>query len=99
MTKPLIISAPEPRSIPLLFRPEQEALLREHEVDLKTNGYWRGTLSFYLRMGFPLERALTFDARLKGITMKQVTDAAAAYYGKANYLEAVLYPEGETNEL
>ena len=29
MTKPLIISAPEPRSIPLIFRPEQEALLRE----------------------------------------------------------------------
>ncbi len=71
----------------------KEALVREREVDLKTNKFWLGRLeSFYFNND---DAALITDYtnKVNAITAKDIQDLAVKYFLKDHYVRVVLKPE------
>lgn len=72
----------------------READLRQHEVNLKNNRYWLGSLMAYDEWGEDPTPVLEGPGEfLERLTTEVIRDAARQYLDTTNYVEAVLYPE------
>lgn len=71
----------------------RETQRRENEVDLRRNGYWLSTLSFYDRNAEPLTNILQTDQFIENLTPEAVQQAARKYLNTKNYVKVVLLPE------
>jgi len=69
----------------------KEMLSREHEQNLRENGYWLGTLQMLSLNGLDPHAMLDFDKRL---TAQNLRAKAAELLRPDAYLQVVLYPEG-----
>ncbi len=71
----------------------RETQRRENEVDMRRNGYWLSTLSFYDRNTEPLNNILQTIQFIENLTPKAVQQAARKYLNTNNYVKVILLPE------
>jgi zinc protease len=71
----------------------REAAKRNHEVNLKENGFWRGSLSAADFHGLDPTRVLRYEAMVDSLTVDAVQQAAQRYFDMENYVRVVLLPE------
>jgi zinc protease len=72
----------------------REQITRAREVEVKTNEYWTSNLVARARSGEDIGGlGAAYDAFLKGLTAKQIQDAAKKYFSTGNYMKFVLLPE------
>ncbi len=72
----------------------KEMLSREHEQNLRENGYWLGTLQMLSLNGLDPRAMLDFDKRLAAVTAQSLRAKAGELLRPDAYLQVVLYPEG-----
>jgi zinc protease len=72
----------------------KEMLSREHEQNLRENGYWLGTLQMLSLNGLDPRAMLDFDRRLAAVTAQSLRAKAGELLRPDAYLQVVLYPEG-----
>lgn len=71
----------------------KEALVREREVDMKTNKFWLGRLeSFYFNNDDP-GLITDYMNKVNAITAKDIQELAVKYFLKDHYVRVVLKPE------
>ena len=66
---------------------------RQYEVNTKRNAYWLANLDFCYDYGLDPSNILVYPERVKGLTADTLKQAAQTYYGKQNYMRAVLNPK------
>lgn len=66
---------------------------KNHQIQLRSNGYWRDYLQDDLLYGTDPATILSVDQRNEAITTTDIQAAARRYFNMENYLQAVLYPE------
>jgi zinc protease len=71
----------------------KEMLSREHEQNLRENGFWLGSLQMLALNGLDPSVMRDFDARLATITAQNLKAKAVELLKKDAYLQVVLYPE------
>jgi len=72
----------------------KEMDLRQREVQLKENGFWRSILEFYYQYGEDPAQVLSFvDEIIQPLTAADVQKAAHTYFNMDNYAHFVLLPE------
>jgi zinc protease len=71
----------------------QEMYLRQHETDLKQNGWWLGQLAAYAQSGESPRTLLGYPARVKALTPEMVRDAARRWLDMGRYVRVTLLPE------
>ncbi len=71
----------------------KEAFSKQHQENLKDNGYWLSILQRSVELGSSPSNVLTVEKRLNDITAKDLQDRAKKYFNMNNYFQAVLYPE------
>ena len=67
---------------------------RAREVNLKENGFWRGTLQGFDINGTDPLLVLKYDELVDSLTPEMVQQAAQKYFNMKNYARFVLYPQG-----
>lgn len=67
---------------------------RAREVNLKENGFWRGTLQGFDINGTDPLLVLKYDELVDSLTPEMVQEAAQKYFNMKNYARFVLYPQG-----
>jgi zinc protease len=73
----------------------KEQMLRAHETELKQNAYWLSTIMSRDQNGDDIAGVLgRYDAMIRGLTAKQIQQAANQYFNTKNYVRVVLLPEG-----
>ncbi len=72
----------------------REATLRQHELGLRENGYWLGSLQFYDENGLdPDEIPAGATPFFESLSLDDVREAARRFLDEANTVRVVLYPE------
>jgi zinc protease len=72
----------------------KEEILRSHEVDVKTNGYWASNILARDAAGEDLTSLGSgYDELVKALTPAMLQQAAKQYFNTANYARFVLLPE------
>lgn len=71
----------------------REMYLRQHETDLKQNGWWLGQLAAYAQNGEPPRLLLSYPDRVRALTPEMVRDAARRWLDKGRYVRVTLLPE------
>lgn len=71
----------------------RQAMLRQHEVDLKDNGYWLWILESSAIDGEDVRDVLHFEDRLKKVSPNMIQHAAKMYLSTDSYIKAILLPE------
>lgn len=73
----------------------KEALIREREVDAKTNKFWMSRLEslYYNKDGVSL--ITDYTNKVNSITVKDIQEFAVKYFLKDHYLRVVLNPAGK----
>ena len=71
----------------------QKTAIQKYQVNIKTNGYWLGTLSSEVTTGFNPERILTYEQRVNAITLDDLTQLANKYFRSENVFKSALLPE------
>ncbi|MEP6764673.1 MAG: hypothetical protein ABJB66_10200, partial [Gemmatimonadaceae bacterium] len=72
----------------------KEALLRSHEVDVKTNQYWISSIPLLKLTGEDYSKLTDgYNATVKSLTVEQLRDAARKYLDITNYARFVLLPQ------
>jgi zinc protease len=71
----------------------KEIYLRQHETDLKQNGWWLGQLAAYAQHGEDPRTLLGYPARVRALTPAIVRDAARRWLEGARYVRLTLLPE------
>jgi zinc protease len=72
----------------------KEEILRSHEVDVKTNGYWASNILARDAAGEDLTTlGSAYDELVKALTPAMLQQAAKQYFNTANYARFVLLPE------
>lgn len=71
----------------------RETQRREHEVNLRRNGYWLSTLKFYDTHKEPLTGILETPRFIDNLTIEAVQKAAQRYLDTQNFVKVVLMPE------
>ncbi len=66
---------------------------REHEVDIRQNGYWMMQLLESYRLGTDPAEILRYPESLKLLTKDAVREAAKKYFDTGRYVQVTLYPE------
>ena len=74
-------------------RKVREAAKRNHEVNLKENGFWLETLSSADFHGLDPTQVLRYGTMVDSLTANTVQRAAQRYLDKDNYVRVVLLPE------
>lgn len=73
----------------------KEQMLRAHEVELKQNAYWYGTIMIRDQTGEDFAGVVgPYDQMVKSLTAAQIQRAAKQYFNMNNYVRVVLVPEG-----
>ncbi|HVX38267.1 MAG TPA: insulinase family protein [Gemmatimonadaceae bacterium] len=73
----------------------KEQMLRAHEVELKQNAYWYGTIITRDQTGEDFDGVVgPYDQMVKSLTAAQIQRAAKQYFNMNNYVRVVLVPEG-----
>jgi zinc protease len=69
-------------------------ILRQHEVEVRQNGYWMGNIVARDRAGEDLSGlAGAYDQMVRALTPQQIQDAARRYLDTSNYARFILLPE------
>jgi zinc protease len=71
----------------------KEIYLRQHETDLKQNGWWLGQLAGYAQTGEPPQTLRGYPARVRALTPETVRDAARRWLDQGRYVKVTLLPE------
>ncbi len=72
----------------------KEQLLREHQVEVKQNGFWVGNIAARLHYGEdPAGLDSAYTAMIDALTGAQIQAAAKQYFNTGNYAKFVLVPE------
>jgi zinc protease len=71
----------------------KEMYLRQHETDLKQNGWWLGQLAAYAQNGESPRTLLGYPGRVSALTPETVRDAARRWLDKGRYVKVTLLPE------
>lgn len=71
----------------------RETARREREVALRENGFWAGTLTGYVRVGWELTDILRYDELLARVTRENLAAAARLYADRSRYVRGTLLPE------
>ncbi len=71
----------------------KEIYLRQHETDLKQNGWWIGQLAAYAQNGESPHTLLSYPSRVRALTVDQVREAARRWLNKGRYVRVTLLPE------
>jgi zinc protease len=73
----------------------KEELIRAHEVEVKTNGYWAGNIAARDQAGEDIAGlGDAYTAMIQRVTPDALQQAAKQYFNTANYAKFVLLPEG-----
>lgn len=77
----------------------KEIRRREHEVELKENGYWMGAIqSALINHGGAFTNITEQNERTERITAAMVQQAAQKYFGTTNKVKVVLYPDKQAEK-
>ncbi len=71
----------------------REARRRQHEVNLKENGYWIGVLENMYYNNETAEKQLDVVKAAEKLTLKLLKESANKYFGTKNQVKVVLVPE------
>lgn len=71
----------------------REAQTRQHEIDLKDNGFWLSALADSYRYRTDPRLILAFDELVKSVTSERLQEAARRYLRTERYVVGELYPE------
>jgi zinc protease len=71
----------------------KEMYLRQHETDLKQNGWWLGQLAAYAQNGEAPRTLAGYSDRVRALTPETVRDAARRWLDKGRYVKVTLLPE------
>ncbi|QYF93883.1 insulinase family protein [Massilia sp. PAMC28688] len=67
--------------------------LANHRNALRENGYWMSRLQSAVLLGTDPASMLSYEARVKALTVDDLKLAARRYFDMRNYVQVVLYPE------
>lgn len=76
----------------------KEQMRRQHELNLRENGYWLSRLVDAYRDGEDPTEILSFDERLAQITPEAIQAAARSFFDFDNYVKVSLRPEATVSE-
>lgn len=71
----------------------QETLRRERETDLKDNGFWVNTITYFDEYGKDIRTLDNYPKLIDGIDRQKIKEAFNKYLNMNNYIEVVLEPE------
>ena len=71
----------------------KEMYIRQHETDLKQNGWWVGQLAAYAQNGESPRTLRGYPDRVRALTPEMVRDAARRWLDKGRYVKVSLMPE------
>lgn len=71
----------------------KETLIREREVDAKTNKFWLNRLESYVYLNDDVSLITDYESKVNEITAKDVQEFAAKYFKPDHYVRVVLKPE------
>ena len=71
----------------------KETFSKQHQENLKDNGYWMSILQRSAELGTSPSNVLTVIKRLNDVTGKELQERARRYFNMNNYFQAVLQPE------
>lgn len=71
----------------------REIMRREHEINLKENGWWMNVLYNYTYNKEDFDYIINYDKYINSINLAGVTEAAKKYLDMGNWKEFILYPE------
>jgi zinc protease len=71
----------------------KEMYLRQHETDLKQNGWWLGQLAAYAQNGEDPRTLLAYPQRVGALTPDRIRDAARRWLDEKRYVKVTLLPE------
>jgi predicted Zn-dependent peptidase len=81
------------RGVEVVDQLRADARLRQHETDLKQNGWWLGQLAAFAQTGESPEALLTYPRRVRALAPDAVRDAARRWLDKGRYVKVTLLPE------
>ncbi|MFA5781992.1 MAG: insulinase family protein [Bacteroidales bacterium] len=70
----------------------KETLIREREVDMKTNKFWSDRLESFYFNNDDVSMITDYNNKINAITLKDIQDFAAKYFLKDHYVRVVLKP-------
>jgi zinc protease len=70
----------------------KEALIREREVDVKTNKFWLDKLESYYFNKEDATMITDFESKVNAITLQDIQDCFVKYFPKDHYVRVVLKP-------
>jgi zinc protease len=71
----------------------KEIYLRQHETDLKQNGWWIGQLAAYAQNRESPQLLLSYSARIRALTADQIREGARRWLDRGRYVRVTLLPE------
>jgi zinc protease len=71
----------------------KEELIREREVDIKTNKFWLNKIESFYFNNEDVSMITDYNNKINAITLKDIQDFAAKYFLKDHYVRVVLKPE------
>lgn len=71
----------------------KETLIREREVEVKTNKFWLDRLESYYFNGDDVTLITDYENKVNAITVKDIQECFSKYFPKDNYVRVVLKPE------
>ncbi len=77
------------------FQKAQEIILKEREVNLKSNTFWAEVLKNYASWGEPASRIVEYADYIKRLTREDLRRAAGRYLNANRMVRVTLYPEGK----
>ncbi|MCX6232557.1 MAG: insulinase family protein [Bacteroidetes bacterium] len=75
------------------FDKAKETLIRSRETNIKKNNYWLNKLESAYFDGDDINQVLTFEQRIKAITIDDLKQLAQKCFTKDHYVRVVLMPE------
>jgi zinc protease len=75
------------------FAKVKENRRREHETNLRENGFWLSRLETYRIHGVDLREILEIDERIEALDAASIADAARRWIDPARYVRVTLSPE------
>ncbi|MFA4852790.1 MAG: insulinase family protein [Bacteroidales bacterium] len=70
----------------------KETLIREREVDMKTNKFWSDRLESFYFNNDDVSMITDYNNKINAITLKDIQDFAAKYFLKDHYVRVALKP-------
>ncbi|MGD1044381.1 MAG: insulinase family protein [Bacteroidota bacterium] len=78
---------------PVYIEKVRETQRRGYEINLKRNGFWLNSLSFYYWENEDPEMILNYPKYVENLNAAAIQNAVKKYFNMDNYVKVVLYPE------